>query len=86
MHNENLKFINIDGWDIPRPYRDQEVRLILQRIVAMEPGEVVGVEGIAPERIWLVRSSLYRQIQRHELNVVVSVRDKQLRLMKRETS
>ena len=81
MENPNLKFINIEPWNIPRPYRDQQVRIILDKILTMKPGEFVQVE-VPPERVGPLRSVLWHQIRRHELGAVVITRDKKLYLRK----
>ena len=81
MRNENLKFINIPGWDIPKPYKDQEVRQILNRLLTMAPGESVRVT-VPVERVYTLRWKVFRCIRRWELDATVFVRASQLYVKK----
>ena len=82
MDNEDLKLINLDPWDVPSPYRNQSVRVILQKLASMKPGEVASTENVKKEQIWKLRSAVWRQIRKHELNAVIEVRGGQLRMKK----
>lgn len=85
MENENLKFINVNSWDIPKPYRDKQVRAILDKLVGMKRGETVRVD-VEKRRVRLLQSSVWRQIKRHKmystLGVRISVSEGQLYLEK----
>lgn len=74
MRNVDLKFINLAPWDVPRPYRDPDVRAILNHILTMQPGQAIQVQDLPQERVTLVRSALWRQIKRHELDARVIMR------------
>ena len=82
MDNQDLKFINMGGWDIPKPYRDPVARAILNKLLSMAPGEVVMVE-LPPERkVRIVQYTVYRQIRRHEIDGSVRVKNGKLYLIK----
>ena len=91
MDNEDLKFININPWDIPKLYPNSAVRAVLEQILKMEPGEVVLWKGTVvdgrliettTEEVRLLRSAVWRQIQRHELGAAVIVRGGKMYLKK----
>jgi hypothetical protein len=82
VDNEDLKFINIGGWDIPKPYRDPVIRAILNKISEMEPGEAIQVE-LPPDRsVSVIQWAVYRQIRRHEVDASVRVKHGKLFLIK----
>jgi len=74
IDNEDLKLINLDPWDIPKLYRDRQVAWILAKLKEMQPGEARKVEGVKRERVRLLRSAVWRQIKRHDLDGKVVVR------------
>lgn len=82
MENQDLKLINLNPWDVPSPYRNQSVRVVLEKISQMKPGEVAMTENVRKDQIWKLRSAVWRQVRKHELNAEVSVRGGQL-LMKK---
>lgn len=82
MDNHDLKLINLNPWDVPIPYKNHQVRRILEMAAKMEQGELARVDGIKKEQIWLLRSALWRQIRRHELHTQVFVRNGQMYLRK----
>lgn len=87
MENENLKFINVNSWDIPRPYRDKQVRAILDKLVQMAVGQTVRVD-VEKKRVRLLQSAVLRQVKRHQmystLGVKILVSEGQLYLEKPE--
>lgn len=83
IDNRDLRLINVSPWEIPRPLRNEKVRVILAKINIMEPGEIIKAEMPAKE-VWLIRSAVWRLVKKHGLGVVVTVRQGQLYIRKPE--
>lgn len=84
IDNRDLRLINVEPWEIPRPLRNEKVRVILARINIMEPGEVVKAENVAGAEVWRIRSAVWRLVKKHELGVTITVRQGQLYIRKPE--
>ena len=82
IDNRDLKLINVEAWEVPRPLRNPRVKEIMETIVRMEPGEMVkGYKG-QREEAKLLQSSLWRLVKRHELGVKVILRGAEIYLKK----
>ena len=82
MENQDLKLINLNPWDVLSPYRNQSVRVVLEKIANMKPGEVAMTENVRKDQFWKLRSAVWRQVRKHELNAEISVRGGQLMMKK----